>query len=48
MHGATNPKLPDVLFQDIIIIGNKYEFVMEEIEKRIYGLHESIIVEFLN
>lgn len=42
----SNPELPEVLFQDIIVIGNKYKFRIDEIETKIYGLHESILVDF--
>ncbi len=42
----SNSKLPSIIYEDIIIIGNKYKFPVEEIEKNIYGQHECIIINF--
>ena len=39
-------KIKDALYEDIIVIGNKYEVSIEEVEKRILGPHETIIVDF--
>ena len=42
----SNSALPNIIFEDIIVIGNKYNFSIDEIEKNIYGQHESIIINF--
>lgn len=42
----SNEKIPNIICEDIIVIGNKYNFSIEEIEKNIYGNHESILVNF--
>ncbi|MBQ8299158.1 MAG: hypothetical protein IJX99_04720 [Clostridia bacterium] len=38
--------LPDVIYDNIIVIGKKYSHSIQDIEKRIFGKHESIIVSF--
>ena len=42
------PKLPDVIKEDIIVIGNKYKFDIEDIKKRIYNISkvDVVIVNF--
>ena len=42
----SNSKLADIICEDIIVIGNKHDFSIEEIEGKIYGRHESIIINF--
>lgn len=42
----SNSKLADIICEDIIVVGNKYNFSIEDIEKNIYGEHESIIISF--
>lgn len=38
--------LKEIITEDIIVLGNKYKFSIEEIENKIFGEHESIIVDF--
>ena len=42
----SSPHLPDVIYDDIVVKGNKYDFSLEEIDKRICGEHKLITVEF--
>lgn len=42
----SSPNLPLIIFEDIIVIGNKYTFNIKQIEERIFGEHETIIVNF--
>ena len=42
----SNSKLANIICEDIIVVGNKYNFSIEEIERQIYGKHESIIINF--
>lgn len=42
----SNEVLPDVIVENIIVKGNKYHFTTEEIESKIFGEHELIIVNF--
>ena len=42
----SNSKLADIICEDIIVVGNKYNFSIEGIEKNIYGEHESSIINF--
>ena len=42
----SSPNLPLIIFEDIIVIGNKYNFNIKQIEERIFGEHETIIVKF--
>lgn len=42
----SNETLPDEITADIIVLGNKYSFTIEEIDKRIKLEHELIKVEF--
>lgn len=42
----SDKELPDELYQDIIVIGNKYNFSIDDIENKIVGEHKSIIVDF--
>jgi hypothetical protein len=38
--------LPDVITEEIIVLGNKYKFDIDEIKKRLFGDVEVRIVEF--
>lgn len=38
--------LPDVIYSDIIVLGNKYKFSEDEIKLRLFGECEVIIVDF--
>jgi hypothetical protein len=40
--------LPDNITDDIIVVGNKYKFKLEDIEKHILNPHETILVNFKN
>ena len=42
----SNSSLSDIIYEDIIVVGNKYSFSIEDIEKNICGEHESIIISF--
>lgn len=42
----TDKELPDKLIQDIIVIGNKYEFSVEDVKQRIVGDSEVVVVDF--
>ena len=42
----SSDKLPNSITEDIIVLGNKYKFTVEQIEERIFGKHETIIVNF--
>ena len=42
----SSDSLPKELYQDIIVIGNKYNYSIDDIEKLIIGDHETIIVDF--
>ena len=41
-----NSELPEKIIEDVIVLGNKYNFEIEEIQKRILGDYELIITEF--
>lgn len=41
-----SPELPEIIIEDIIVIGNKYKYSTEEIDSKIYGKHESIYINF--
>lgn len=38
--------LPDIIYSDIIVVGNKYKYSLEEIKNRIYGNTKVIEVNF--
>ena len=38
--------LPDVITQDIIVLGNKHKFTVEDIKKRLFGEYELCVVNF--
>jgi len=42
----SSPELPSEISEDMIIVGNKYHFSLKDIRERIYGEHETIIVNF--
>jgi hypothetical protein len=42
----SSDKLPNVITQDVIVLGNKYSYSLEEIKNRIYGEYELILVNF--
>lgn len=39
-------KLPELIKEDIIVIGNKYKFNLEDIKSRIFGEYKLVIVDF--
>jgi hypothetical protein len=42
----SNEELPEAIYADVIVLGNKYAFDIKVIEDRIFGEHELIVVEF--
>ncbi len=42
----SSPELPQEIYEDMIIVGNKYKFSLKEIKERICGEHETIVVNF--
>ena len=42
----SNAKLPRVIDADIIVLGNKYKFSLDEIKSRIFGEYELVLVDF--
>ena len=38
--------LPDIITADVIVLGNRVKFDVTDIEKRIFGEHETILVDF--
>ena len=42
----SSPCLPKHIYADVVVKGNKYDFSLEEIDKRICGEHKLITVEF--
>lgn len=44
----SNEELPEVIVEDIIVLGNKYKFDIEDIKNRIFGDYELIFVDFSN
>jgi hypothetical protein len=42
----SSDKLPEIINEDIIVIGNKYLYNIEDIKERIFGEVELILVEF--
>lgn len=41
----SSSKLPDVLYDEIIVIGNKYKYDMKDIEDRIYNKQQCKIIK---
>jgi hypothetical protein len=41
-----NEVLPEVITEDVIVLGNKYTYSLEEIKSRIFGEYELILVDF--
>ena len=42
----SSPELPAEINEDMIVVGNKYHFSLRDIRERIFGEHETIIVNF--
>lgn len=42
----SNENLPNIITQDVIVLGNKYKFTIEDINSKVFGDHELIIVDF--
>ena len=42
----SSPELPQEIWEDMIIVGNKHHFSLKEIKERICGEHETIVVNF--
>lgn len=42
----SNSVLPENITEDIIVLGNKYEFSIDDVRNKIYGEHELCIVSF--
>lgn len=42
----SSEELPNNITEDIIVLGNKYNFNIEDIDNRIFGEHELIMVDF--
>jgi hypothetical protein len=43
----SNEVLPNVITEDIVVLGNKYTYSLEEIKNRIFGEYELILVDFV-
>jgi hypothetical protein len=42
----SSPELPEQIYEDVIVVGNKNKFTLKEIKDKIYGEHETIVVNF--
>jgi hypothetical protein len=42
----SNEKLPNVITEDVIVLGNKYNHNLEDIKDKIFGEYELILVNF--
>lgn len=42
----SNSQLPDTIKEDIVVLGNKYQFTVEDIVERLFGDPEVILVSF--